>query len=426
MTRSRKSEWTRGAARLARSVSSARLCALGLSISAMIAAPLLAPTAASASAHVASERVALIPRNGPVPPDGPDGIMPVSSSVSGLPGETFSRFSFSNVALNQISPATLSHFDTVALIQVFTANLTPAAKTALAQFVAGGGKLIIHDSDETKLNDYSWLLPGPYTTRVGQSCSGCGGSTGSSTITNSSLISSNPTDPSYVNLAELARFTDGIGDANLLVSSDPRWFAVATGTNANAHNESGAQVAFANNNGLIVYNGFDTDYIKTVASEPWRCNYPSTGYRCPAGSTPTVDWLAHMWYSELVQPWGAASEQPGGGGGGTGSGGSLPRSTSVVKVGAPLATSLAGLPSSLACVAHRRLLVHLKNLARLRHRRISQVEVFVNGHRAFREHGHLVNVLLKRLPAHGSFTVEVIVTTRQGYHLIAKRTYRAC
>jgi hypothetical protein len=401
-------------------------CAGALAVGA-VTVTLASVPAAGAAVHQSSARIALIPQNGPVPPNGPDGIMPTSAYVSGRPNETFGRFSFSNLAPGQITTSSLSQFDTVALIQVSTSSLSATAKAALAQFVAGGGKLIIHDSDETKLNDYSWLLPGPYTTRVGAGCQGCGGTSGTSTITNSSLISSNPADPSYVNTADLMQFTDAIGDANLLVSTDPRWFAVATGTNANVHNESGAQVAFANNNGLIVYNGFDTDFVKTTPSDAWRCNDAASGYHCPAGSTPTVDWIAHMWYSELVQPWGAASAQPGGpGANGGNAGGALPQNKSVAKVGATLAATPAGLPSNLSCVANRRLLLRLRNLAHLRHRKVVQVEVFVNGKRRLRERGRLVNVMLAHLPAHGRFTVEVIATTRQGYHLIAKRSYRAC
>ncbi|HEV7585274.1 MAG TPA: hypothetical protein VGO14_05795, partial [Solirubrobacteraceae bacterium] len=280
--------------------------ALTVGLAAASVAVVAVPTQAAAFSHPGSVKVALIPRNGPVPPNGPDGIMPVSAYVSGRPAESFGVFSFSNVPLSQVTTAKLSQFDTVALIQVKVSSLTGSARAALAQFVADGGKLIIHDSDETKLNDYSWLLPGAYTTRVGAGCEGCGGTSGSSTITNSTLISANPSDPSYVSLGDLTRFTDAVGDANLLVSTDPRWFALARGTNSNANGESGAQVAFANNNGLIVYNGFDTDFVKTTPSDAWRCNQPTLGFKCPSGSTPTVDWIAHMWYLELLQGWGSS------------------------------------------------------------------------------------------------------------------------
>jgi hypothetical protein len=385
-----------------------------------------APVPAFTFVHSGSVKVGLIARNGPVPPNGPDGIMPISSYVSGRPAESFAGFSFSNVALAQITAARLSQFDTVALIQVRVTDLAPAAKAALVQFVANGGKLLIHDSDETKLNDYSWLLPGPYSTRVAAGCEGCGGTSGTSTVTNSSLISTNPADPSYVKLSDLAAFTDAIGDANLLVSTDPRWFTLAQGTNSSGGNETGSQVAFANHNGLIVYNGFDTDFVKTTPSDAWRCNQPALGFRCPAGSTPTVDWIAHMWYSELVQGWGTPPQPAGGGGGGTGARPLLPQSKPIVKIGVTLAASLAGLPSNRLCVGRAGLFLRLKNLSRARRGAITQVDVFVNGRLVLHKRGRLVNVTLKRLPRHGRFTVEIIATTKRGYHLIAKQRYRRC
>lgn len=402
----------------------ARAFALAVSLGAIVTAASAAPEPAVGFVHASSNAIALIPKNGPVPPNGPDGIMPVSSYVTGRPSEAFTRFSFHNVALGQITTATLSKFDTVALIQVKVENLTAPARAALAQFVANGGKLIIHDSDETKLNDYSWLLPGgPYSTRVAAGCEGCGGTSGSSTVTNSSLISTNPADPSYVNLGELARFTDAIGDANLLVSTDPRWFALAEGPNSASNNESGAQVAFASNNGIIIYNGFDTDFIKTTPADPWRCNDPALGFKCPASSTPTVDWLAHMWYSELVLGWGVPAQPPAGGGGAPSP---LPEVKPIVKVGQPLSVALAGLPSNRVCVARSGLLVRLKNLSGLHRGAIAQVNVYLNGKLVVHQRGRLANVRLKHLPRHRRFTLEVIVTTKRGYHLIATRRYRGC
>lgn len=370
-----------------------------------------------------SIKVALIPQRGPVPPYGPDGIMPVASVVTGRPAESFDQFSFTNVPLDQVTPAALAQYDTAVLIQVRTSSLSATAKAALAQFVAQGGKLIIHDADKTNSNDYSWLLPGSNTTQVGQGCSGCGSQSGSSTIlTNSSLISANPSDRSYVNLKDVFHFTDP-GDSNLLTSNDPRWTTLTKGTNS--HNESGAQIAVAgNNNGLIVYNGFDQDFIKSNSSDAFRCNNLSTKYVCPPGDQPTVDWLAHMWYSELLQGWGT----PPGAGGSGGSGGTagLPKPTSVADIGTPLAPGLAGAPSNRGCVANRSLRLRLSRLSHLRHRKITHLDVYVNGRHVLGESGHFTDKTLTRLPRHGKYTVKVIATTRRGYHLISKQRYRAC
>jgi hypothetical protein len=389
---------------------------------AILCAALAAVTAppAGASATQGSSKVALIPSNGPVPADGPDGIMPTSSYVAGRPNESFDKFSFHDVGLNQITSATLSQYDTVALIQVKTTDLTAAAKAALAKFVADGGKLIIHDADETTGNDYSWLLPGSYSTQVGGGCPNCGRSSGASTIiSNSGLISANPSDPTYVNISELGQYTDALGDANLLVTNDPRWFTAAKGTNG--ANEAGSQIAYAQNNGLIIYNGFDTDTILPSPTSPWRCSASPT-YACQGNNHESVDWLAHMWYDELNLSWGS--------GGSTG----LPQSTPASSIGTTITPSEAGLPTPtpsqgkgpIACVAKSRMTLHLTQLAHLKHHTVVQVDVYVNGRHVLREKGRLYNFVLKDLPRHKYVTVKIVATTKRRYHLISKVRYRAC
>ncbi len=359
-----------------------------------------------------SKNVALIPSNNPG--KGVNGIMPISSYVAGEPAESFSKFTFSNVGLNQITPATLSKYDTVALIEVKPSALSSAAKAALAQFVANGGKLIIHDADQVFRGDYSWLLPGGFTSGVGASCNACGSRVGTSTITqNSALVSANPADPSYVNLADLGHWTDAIGDSNLFVSNDPRWFAAITGSNVYG---SGAQLAYANNNGLIVYNGFDTDMIKTLPTDPWRCS-GYVNYLCPPNSR-TVDWLAQMWYSELNKSWGTPSGSPSNNG--------LPTGAPLGSVGTPLPPSQAGLPSNKKCVAKRSLFLRLRRLSGHHHGRVVQVDVYVNGRHRLREKGRLHNVRLTHLPKRGKVVVKIIATTSRGYHLISRVRYHAC
>jgi len=382
---------------------------------------MLAAPAMGATPMQSSQQVAVIPSNDPGTPSGL-GVMPLSSYVSGQPNESFDKFSFKFLALNNISTATLSTVDTVALIQVRTSDLSSAAKAALAQFVANGGKLIIHDSDETSLNDYSWLLPGPYSTSVGAGCNDCGATSGTSRITeNDGLISANPADPTYVSIPELAKYTDAIGDANLLVSDDPRWFSAATGTNAHNPPETGAQLAYASNNGLIVYNGFDTDMIKPIASHSWVC-VNVTNNVCPPNNHPTVDWLAQMWYSELNLPWGQSptpQTAPNG----------LPQTTPVSSLGTSLPPVQAGLPTlppGHRCVAKQRLFLRLTQLAS-HHRNVVQVDVYVNGKRVFRERGrHLRNTTLTHLPQKGTVVVKIVATTKRRYHFISTVRYRAC
>jgi hypothetical protein len=391
--------------------------ALALATTLVVAAALLCTPSMAATFMQSSSQVALIPSN--IPPSSPGGlgVMPISSTVSGRPDESFDKFSYKYVALSNITAATLANFDTVALIQVHTSDLTSAAKAALAQFVANGGKLIIHDSDETSLNDYSWLLPGPYSTKIGAGCNACGLTSGTAKITeNSGLISANPADPTFVSIAELSKYTDAIGDANLLVSDDPRWFAAASGTNA--ANEAGAQVAYASNNGLIIYNGFDTDLIKPLASGPWLCLNVKNNV-CPANAHPSVDWLAQMWYAELNKSWGPSTnpQSPPNG---------LPQTRPVSSIGTRLPPAQAGLPSNHRCVAKRKLFLRLRNLAR-QHRKVVRVDVYVNGRHVLRERGRrLHNVTLTRLPKTGKVVVKIVATTNRRYHIISTVRYRAC
>jgi hypothetical protein len=406
----------------------ALVASLGAAALAMSATPAMA----TSFVHPSSQKVALIPGPGPQPPDGPRGIMPTSSYVFGDPSESFDGFQFDDMAISQITAANLARYDTVALIQVNVSSLSSAQQAALAQFAAGGGKLLIHDADETSGNDYSWLLPGgSYGTHVGQGCVNCGSNSGTSTvIANSDLLSTNPADPSYVDFNALNEFTDAIGDSNLLVSTDPRWIALTKGSDAS--NDSGSQLAYAgDNNGLIIYNGYDTDAIKALASNPFLCDVKKTNYEClpPPAAQPTVDYLAKMWYAELAQGWGTPGQTGGGTGsaGGTGGGGAggLPHPKRVVDIGQPLGAA-AGLPSNRACVARRSILVHLERLAHVRHKQIVEADVYLNRRRVLHERRPFTNKRIKNLPRHGRYTVKVVATTRRGYNLIAKKGYRAC
>lgn len=373
-----------------------------------------AATPALAAGHSASQKVALIPQAGPLPTQGPNGIFPTSSYVTGYPQETFGE-SFSNMPLAQVTAANLSQYDTAVLNEVHVSSLSTTAKSALAGFVANGGKLLIHDADETGGNDYSWLLPNasPGSVVVGAGCgTACGSASGTSSIVkDSSVISANPADPSYVNLDELYHFTDQ-GDSNLLTSNGSSAFqTLVAGTNA--RNETGAQIAYATvNQGLIVYNGFDTDFIKTLPTDAFRCNYPKLHFKCPPPQ-PSTDWLAHMWWLELQQT-------------GAGSGTGLPTTQPVSQVGAPLASAPAGLPSTHICVARKSLYLRLSRFAHMRGRKIIEVDVYVNGRRVVRERRHYKNRTIRHLPKRGRYVVKVVATTSRHYHLIAKSRYHAC
>jgi len=252
---------------------------LSVALSAALAllACALAPAVAQAQFYPRSVDVALVPNDGA---GGDGGIMPTTDTVGGRPDESFDKFTFSDLAIDAVTPAALQAYDTVVLNQVYTADLGDAARQALSAFVTGGGKLIIHDSDGTEGNDYSWL-PTPATT--GQACHNCGATDGTARVVeNNTLVSANPADPAYVDVSELPGNTDAIGDANVMISQDDHWFKDIVATNTSG--DSGAVHTYASDNGLIIFNGFDTDNM---------------GGAEPSG----VDWLTHMWYWELAQGW---------------------------------------------------------------------------------------------------------------------------
>lgn len=411
----------------------------------------IALSASPAMALGVSHNVAVIPSSQPVPAEGqppsqPDGILPTTSDVAGDPAESFSKFSFTNVGLDQITSAELSHFDTVVLNEVRIRAISPSAMRALAQFVSDGGKLLIHDADATGANDYSWVLGDPAgTTQVGASCSDapppttCANTSGTATIlANSTLISANPSDPSYVNVSDMGTYTDAIGDSNLLTSSTQRWLAAVRGVNA--LNEEGSQLAYATSGkGLAVYNGFDTDMIMNTGDSPnsasptgspWRCvSSPNTHYFCPANAPhASRDWLAQMYYNELNL--GAAPTAPG------------TTTTPVSTIGTPVSPTQAGLPPATSCVAKGSLRLRLLNLVR-HHRNLVRIDVYVNGRHRVKEsvrfvhikiHGHrrtvrrgrFHNVTLRNLPKTGSVVIKIVGTTSRHYHLISKQTYQAC
>jgi hypothetical protein len=243
------------------------LCTVALSVGG--AAPALASPQRSSN-------VAIILGEG----SGSAGTLQTSGTVTGSPQDSFEQFTFTDLLPEAIEPSVLSQYDTVVLNQVFTSSLSEAQKQALSSFVTSGGKLIVHDADGTEGNEYQWL---PVPALSGQSCLNCGNTNGEATVVeNNALVSSEPSSPSYVDVSEFPGNSDAVGDANFLLTTDPRWFQDIRGKND--QNIEGAIDAYATDGGLIIYNGFDTDFMGTIF---------------PSGN----DWLAKLWYSELAAPW---------------------------------------------------------------------------------------------------------------------------
>jgi hypothetical protein len=236
----------------------------------------LASPAQAATQH--SNHVAIVLGEGTVSSGRPQ----TSGTVTGSPGDSFEAFTFTELTQEQVEPATLAQYDTVVLNQVFTSSLTEGQKQALSSFVIGGGKLIIHDSDGTKGNEYSWL---PVPANTGETCENCGNKNGEAEVVeNNTIVSNDPSSPYYVNVNELPGNSDAVGDANVLLTSDPRWNQDIRASND--QNVEGAVDAYASDGGLILYNGFDADNLLE-------------GAVFPSGN----DWLDKLWYDELNTEW---------------------------------------------------------------------------------------------------------------------------
>jgi hypothetical protein len=245
----------------------------------MALATLAAGGSPAFAAKQRSDRVAIVLGGG----SESAGKLQTAGVVAGSPQDSFEAFSFSDISEDEIEPATLGQYDTVVLNQVFTSSLSEAQKQTLSSFVTSGGKLIIHDADGTSGNEYSWL-PVPATT--GTSCENCGNTDGEAeVIENNAIVSNEPSSPSYINVNELPGNSDAVGDANMLVTNDPRWDEDIRARND--QNVEGAADAYASDGGLILYNGFDTDFLFEGPDA-----YPSGN-----------DWLDKIWYDELNVEW---------------------------------------------------------------------------------------------------------------------------
>lgn len=211
------------------------------------------------------------------------GALPTKGSVHGVPADSFGDFHFTNLPVAGISSNGLAEFDTVVLNQVNVGSLGNSERLALSEFVTEGGKLIIRDADATSGNDYSWLPSSAHTHTV---CGLCGSGSGSSKIiTNTTLASKETVSPYYINVSQIDSMTDAADDANILVEDDGTWFKDIELVNAVAQKDKAIQAYAAVGHGLMLYNGYDSDYMG-IPEEPGE-----------------VDWLAKLWYQELDQDW---------------------------------------------------------------------------------------------------------------------------
>ena len=156
--------------------------------------------------------------------------------------------------------------DTVILFQVNIADMTPAQKTELVNFVNGGGKIIIWDSDAgaTTLqpNIYDWL---PTNLIFQTSVPGQAGARGGIlNITEENDLSSSVNGtPKYINTLALTTSTDAVGDANVVTTNGTDWCEDMHATNI--LNVSGpghmySRVGGSQGKGFITYSALDWDF----------------------------------------------------------------------------------------------------------------------------------------------------------------------
>jgi hypothetical protein len=204
----------------------------------------------SAYGFSASTNVALVPdQNGYY---GGAGTLPIS-------GPAFSGITFTDLAVADVSAANLAGMDTMVLNMVCNplSDFTASQRTDIVNFVNGGGKLIIYDSDACGSTpvDYSWL-PFPLTTNSPGATGTPGGTL--TIVETDALASPNSADPSFIDTAKVTSDTDAVGDANVMVTKDLHWCGEMTATNVN--NVTGFSYAYATyGSGIFIYDGLDTN-----------------------------------------------------------------------------------------------------------------------------------------------------------------------
>jgi hypothetical protein len=162
-------------------------------------------------------------------------------------------------------------FDTIVLAQICdpVKRLSKEFRQALMAWVADGHKLIIQDSDICgRSPDYSFL-PYPFKT-VNPGSAGARGLAG--VLEDSTLVSGNPDDDSYLDMKKWQAGQNDLGDSNVVIQWDARWCGAMW--SKNKLQKSGFALAYAHfGRGLIIYDGFDFDqnqtsiYRKLVAQE---------------------------------------------------------------------------------------------------------------------------------------------------------------
>jgi|GEM_PF-1632777 len=191
------------------------------------------------------------------------------------------QIAFAEVSLSELDGALLAGYDTLVLSQVCNINQQPTTRLRdIVSWVEAGHKLIIYDSDEcSQTVNYDWL-PYPFVT---DNPGALGSTQGQlAIVADDATIAMSPAHPAYIDPSLFAGIE--IGDANVMVTQDLRWCGNMEAINANG-TKGYAHGYTLLKNGLIVYNGLDTD------------NLGSSG-------------MNQLWDQELAQPWDSVNGNP--------------------------------------------------------------------------------------------------------------------
>jgi hypothetical protein len=180
-----------------------------------------------------------------------------------VPGVSFTWMTPSGAAPAQLIAE--PKVDTVVFAQACEINdhVSAAFKQALLAWVAAGHKLIIQDSDYCsggRTPKYPFM-PYPFAT-VNPGAFGAKGEAG--VLENSTLASSNPKDPAFIDTDGWKSGPNDLGDSNIVVQWDARWCGAMWAKNRLGKN--GFSLAYAHyGRGLMIYDGFDADQYGSKA-----------------------------------------------------------------------------------------------------------------------------------------------------------------
>lgn len=171
---------------------------------------------------------------------------------------TYPGYRIVPLLMSLLDPKTLGGYRIAALASVCDAAsmLSKTQSQALMDWVYSGNKLIIHDADDCKSTDYSFL---PYA--FTSSNPGAHAARGNNLVlVDSNTLGSNAADKThFVDVAAYVAATgQQLGDANVVTTQDSHWCGHYYGTNVLGQNGF-VQMFAPFGQGLIIYDGFDRD-----------------------------------------------------------------------------------------------------------------------------------------------------------------------